>query len=100
MRGLTFELSGRQRQDARPRAGENVPRTATGGLPLVLRLSEGFGLSRRRPQLDAILPPLTVKRATVDCDDSHQPSRDRSCFLKGQKDVPHATTSFGLWSLG
>jgi len=33
-RGLTFELSGRRRQDAKP---------GPSGLPLALRLSEGLG---------------------------------------------------------
>ena len=35
----TFELSGRQRQDARP---------GPGGLPLALRLSEGLGVTGTR----------------------------------------------------
>ena len=44
--GLTFEVSGRRRQDARPEFGDNVPRTARlgpGGLPAALRLTEGLG---------------------------------------------------------
>ena len=51
--GLTFELSGRQRQDARPGPVKmyTVPpdRTGPGGLPLVLRLSEGLGVTARCP---------------------------------------------------
>ena len=38
LRSLTFELSGRQRQGARP---------GLGGLPLALRLSEGLGSAAR-----------------------------------------------------
>jgi hypothetical protein len=45
VRGLTFELSGQQRHAARPGLWKMCahPRPRPGGMPLVLRLSEGLG---------------------------------------------------------
>lgn len=47
-RGLTGELNGRQRQDAKPGPVKmyRVPPPGLGGLPLVLKLSEGLGRAR------------------------------------------------------
>ncbi len=49
MCGLTFELSGSQRQATRPGLVKmyRVPPAGLGGLPLALRLSEGLGRVRR-----------------------------------------------------
>ena len=49
--GLTFELSGRRRQDARPGLAKKCTayrQTGPGGLPLALRLSEGLGRTLAR----------------------------------------------------
>ena len=47
IRGLTFELSGRRRQDARPGLAKmyRVPPDRAWWLPLALRLSEGLGFT-------------------------------------------------------
>ena len=49
LRGLTFELSGRRRQDAKPGLVKmyEYHQPGLGGLPLVLRLSEGLGRTRK-----------------------------------------------------
>ncbi len=55
-RRLTFELSGSQRQDARPGPLKMCVhhRPGPGGLPLALRLSEGLGSTFSPPPLEHI----------------------------------------------
>jgi hypothetical protein len=52
-RRLTFELSGRRRQDAKPGMVKmyEYHQPGLGGLPLVLRLSEGLGVSSHGAKL-------------------------------------------------
>ena len=65
MCGLTFELSGRQRQDARPglRKCTAYRQTGPGGLPLALRLSEGLG---HKLVLDKIGLPRCADQPMID----------------------------------